>query len=115
MADALRADIERRPDAFRPHSLARMGSQSQASILGFLKELAEGLGAGTPLISANSDAHDAGGVTPQFRCFAKDAGRLFRPEVTDRVEDPVKGDPELALSAHPRCFHPIKKRFELDA
>src|ERR1700677_3463677 len=100
MTDALGADIERRPNALRPHGLAGMRSQAQAGVLRFLKELAEGLGAGTPLIPANPDADDAGRVTTQFRCFAKDAGRLFRAEMPNRVEDPVESDPELALSAH---------------
>ena len=37
-----------------------MRGQSKTSIFGLLKELAEGLGAGPPLIAANPDAHDAG-------------------------------------------------------
>ncbi len=50
----------------------------------------------------------------QFRRLAKDAGRLLRAKVADRVEDPIEGDPELLLGAHARRFHPVKERFELD-
>src|SRR5258707_6136828 len=97
MADALRADIEGCPDALWPHGLASMGRQAQAGILGFLEQLAEGLGAGTPLISSNPDANDAARVTPQFCCFAKDASRLFPAKMTACVEDPVQRDPEFAI------------------
>ena len=91
-----------------------MGGQAKTGILRFLKELAEGLRAGTPLVSANPDADDAGRLSPQFRCLAKDPGRLLRAKVADRVEDPVERDPELALGTHPGRFHPVKERLELD-
>ena len=115
MADTLRANVERRPDALRSHGFAGMRGQAETGLSRLLKQLAEGFRAGTALVSANANAHNAGRPLPQFRCLAKDAGRLLRTKMADRVEDPVEGDTELAFGAHAGRFHPMKKRFELDA
>src|SRR6202044_2368530 len=93
---------------------AGMCSQAKARVLGFLKELAEGFRPGAPFVPANPDANDARGITAQLRCLAKDAGRLLRAKLTDRVEDPIERDPELPFGANTGGFHSMKKRLKLD-
>src|SRR5271155_3993882 len=114
MADPLGADIQRRPNALGSHGFSSVRGQSKAGVLRLFKEVAKWFGCPPTLIAADSDAHDTWRVSPQFRRLAKYSSRLFRAKVTDRVKNPIQGNPKLPLGPHAGCFHPVEKPLKLD-
>jgi hypothetical protein len=63
-----------------------------------------GLGAGSALVSAETDADDGGVIFAHLGGFAEDAIGFLDGEVADGVEDPVEGEAKLAGGALAGAF-----------
>ncbi len=112
VADALGANREGLPYSLGTGGFASVVGEPKAGGLGARKEVAEWLGAGAPLVSAEPDADDGRVEFPHLRSLAKDAIGLFDGEMADSVEDPVEGEAKLTGGAEAGALQTLENRLE---
>ena len=115
VTDALRADVNRSPDALGADRFAGMGREMQARFARLGVELAEGFGSGAALVSSDADSDDRGVLRRSSAALRKTQRRFFRTEMADGIEYPVGGDAEVLLGLFAGALHACEERLELDA
>src|SRR6267154_1270871 len=94
VTDALGAQVERPPHGFGWTGFASMRSQPQAMVGGPRVGVAEKLGRSFLLVAANADAYNFAVVITNRKL--ENCLRGLRAELADRVENPDKGNTEVA-------------------
>src|ERR1700727_1854181 len=88
VTDAFRTDVQRTPDAFRPHGFARVRGEPESRLARLGIEIAKWLRAGAAFVSANTDTDDGGMLATHFGGLVKDTRGLFDTEVPHGIEYP---------------------------
>ena len=104
MTDALGADGEGFPDGLRTGGFARVVGEAEAGGLGSRVKVPKRLGAGAPLIAAETDSDDGRVMFAHLGGFAEDAIGFLDGEVANSVKDPIEGEAKLARSALAGAF-----------
>ncbi len=112
VTEALGADVQGAPDAFRADRFAGVGGEAETGFASFGIEVAERLGGGAAFIPADSNADDRGEARAELGGFAEDAGGFLDAEVANSVKDPIEGEAKLGFGAGAGALHAIEQRLE---
>lgn len=104
MAEAFRADRECFPDGLRAGGFTSVIGEAQSSFASAGVHLTIGLGATAALVPTEADSNDGRVRCMQLRGFAENFLCFIEREMTDSIQDPVKGEAKFGFCTEAGAF-----------